>query len=105
QEFLFCRGPVAFDALHALYHRADAFVFASSCENLPISLIEAMAAGLPVACSARGPMPEVLGDAGVYFDPERPEEIAAAIRSLYEDAPLRARLAQAAWQRSSAYSW
>jgi glycosyltransferase involved in cell wall biosynthesis len=105
QEFLFCRGPVAFEALHARYHQADAFVFASSCENLPNTLIEAMAAGLPIACSARGPMPEVLGDAGLYFDPERPREIAAAIRSLYENAPLRARLAQAAWQRSGAYSW
>ena len=49
---------------------ANLFVFASSCENMPNTLVEAMAIGLPIACSDRGPMPEVLRDGGVYFDPE-----------------------------------
>jgi len=44
-------------------------------------LVEAMASGLPIACSNRGPMPEVLGDAGVYFDPEDPHDIARALRT------------------------
>lgn len=105
QEFLFYRGPADFKTLHTVYRQADAFVFASSCENLPNILIEAMAAGLPIACSRRGPMPEVLGDAGLYFDPERPAEIAASIRALFENHALRARLAQAAWERSREYSW
>jgi glycosyltransferase involved in cell wall biosynthesis len=104
-EFLFYRGPLGFETMHAVYNEADAFVFASSCENLPNILLEAMAAGLPIACSARGPMPEVLGDAGLYFDPEKPTEVAAAIRSLYEGDALRSRLAQAARQRSSNFSW
>jgi glycosyltransferase involved in cell wall biosynthesis len=55
------------------------FLFASSCENMPVTLLEGMAAGLPIACSDRGPMPETMGDAGIYFDPEEPDQIADAI--------------------------
>lgn len=104
-DFLHYPGAVPFAQLHDFYQRADAFVFASSCENLPNILLEAMAAGLPIACSRRGPMPEVLGDCGVYFDPERPEEISAALLQLYENTDLRQKLAQAAFNIASAYSW
>lgn len=105
QTFLQDVGHVDFERLHDLYRQADAFIFASSCENLPNILIEAMAAGLPIACAQRGPMPEVLGDAGVYFDPERPPSIAQAIARLADDPDLRAQLAQRAWQLAQAYSW
>lgn len=105
RHFLKRRGPVAFEQLHAAYVEADAFVFASSCENLPNILLEAMAARLPIACSNRGPMPEVLGDAGVYFDPEQPAEIARAIERLYADPSLRASLAGKAQERARGYSW
>lgn len=84
---------------------ADLFVFASSCENMPNTLLEAMAAGLPIACSNRGPMPEVLEDGGVYFDPENPESIAAAIADLITDSCKRVRLAGRARELSQRYSW
>lgn len=84
---------------------ADIFVFASSCENMPNTLVEAMAAGLPIACSRRGPMPEVLEDAGEYFDPEVPESIACALRKLIEDSDLRKRLALRAKTLAARYSW
>lgn len=103
--FLHYRGSVPFDRLHEAYATADAFVFASSCENLPNILLEAMAAGLPVACSARGPMPEVLGDAGVYFDPEDVGSIVAALRTLIDDAPQRLRLGQDGEARARAFTW
>jgi len=99
------RGAVPYPSLPVLYHQADLFVFASSCENMPNILLEAMAAGLPIACSNRGPMPEVLGDAGTYFDPERPEEIAAAVRALAESPSLRREKAALAYERAQAYSW
>jgi glycosyltransferase involved in cell wall biosynthesis len=98
-------GPIDFDDLHKLYNQADVFVFASSCENLPNILIEAMAAGLPIACSNRGPMPEILGDAGVYFDPESPKSISQAIAELVDDPVLRSHLAYRAFQRAQTFSW
>jgi glycosyltransferase involved in cell wall biosynthesis len=98
-------GPVPFAKLHELHAGADLFVFASSCENMPNVLLEGMAAGLPIACSNRGPMPEVLGEAGVLFDPERPDEIGAALRRLAEDPALRRRLAHAASARARCFSW
>ena len=64
-----------------------------------------VAAGLPTASSEIGAMREVLGDAGVYFDPERPGEIAAAIERLARSPDLRARNAQLAFERAHAYSW
>jgi glycosyltransferase involved in cell wall biosynthesis len=84
---------------------ADLFIFASSCENMPNTLVEAMAAGLPIACSNRGPMPEVLADGGVYFDPEIPSSIAAALEELIVDNDKRCRLASRAKELSRQYSW
>jgi glycosyltransferase involved in cell wall biosynthesis len=91
--------------LPSLLVDADVFVFASSCENMPITLIEAMAAGLPIACSNRGPMPEVLADGGVYFDPEDADSIASAVQQIIGDPVLRQSIAQRAENLSSGYSW
>lgn len=98
-------GAVPHSELHHQYARTDLCLFASSCENMPNILLEGMASALPIACSDRGPMPEVLGDAGVYFDPENPDDIARALRALIESHELRAKLAKASLERSQAYSW
>jgi len=105
EEFVFLKGPIPYSELSQHYHQADLFVFASSCENMPIILLEAMAAGLPIACSNRGPMREILGDAGVYFDPEKPVEIAAATRRLIEDPTMRAEKAELAYDRAKSFTW
>jgi glycosyltransferase involved in cell wall biosynthesis len=91
--------------LPALLAEADVFVFASSCENMPNTLVEAMASGLPIASSNRGPMPEVLQDAGVYFDPEDARSIADAIEPLLIDPTLRDSLAHRAFELARKYSW
>lgn len=98
-------GEIPFNELHHRYAQANLGLFASSCENMPNILLETMASGLPIACSSLGPMPEVLGDAGVYFDPEQPEEIACALRELIESPRLRTELAQASYQRALQFSW
>lgn len=107
RDGLFVRylGAVPFDELNLYYKAADAFVFSSSCENMPNILIEGMAAGLPIACSDRGPMPEVLGDAGVYFDPESCESIALAIKRLFESDSLREVISDLAFAKANSYSW
>ncbi len=104
-EFIRYRGSVPHGNLPAVYREADIGVFASSCENLPNILLEYMAAGLPIACSNRGPMPEVLGEAGVYFDPEDSEDIARALGKLLASQELRAEKAHMAFERAQQYSW
>ena len=84
---------------------ANIFVFASSCENMPITLIEGMSSGLPIACSNRGPMPEVLEDGGVYFDPEDHQSIVVAIEKIIHDRALRERISKRAKELSNQYSW
>lgn len=104
-EFVAAPGAVPHDELHERYHAADLFVFASTCENLPNILLEAMAAGLPIACSERGPMPEVLGGGGLYFEPTDPMSIAHAVRNLLVDPEVRARCAAEAVRRAESLSW
>jgi glycosyltransferase involved in cell wall biosynthesis len=104
-EFVRFWGEVDYKKIDACYAAADVCVFASSCENMPNILIESMAAGLPIACSNRGPMPEVLGEAGIYFDPEKPESIADAIRRFAVDPELRAEKAAAASDAALQFSW
>jgi glycosyltransferase involved in cell wall biosynthesis len=104
-RFICHHGFSSHSEIFCQYHKADVFVFASTCETFGQVITEAMAAGLPIACSNRGPMPEVLGDAGVYFDPEKPSEIEEAIRKLIEDPALRAEKAEAAFERAKAFTW
>lgn len=105
EKYLNYVGAVPFDKLDQYYKTADAFVFASSCENMPNILIEAMAAGLPIVCSNKGPMPEVLGEAGVYFDPESPRSIADAIKLIFDSPQIRRVIAELAYQKATCYSW
>lgn len=98
-------GNVPHEQLSGHYGAADLGIFASSCENMPNILLETMAAGLPVACSNKGPMPEVLGEDGLYFDPENPNEIATAIRQYLNSPELRASKAEASYHRAKQYSW
>lgn len=105
EKFVKYHGAVEYEKLHTLYLTADIGVFASSCENMPNILLESMAAGLPVACSEMGPMPEILGDAGVYFNPEQSDEIATAIRTLILSSELRTDLAKLSFEKAQLYSW
>ncbi len=84
---------------------ADIFVFASSCENMPVTLVEGMAMGLPIVCSNLGPMPEVLSDGGVYFNPRDAVSIEDAIEQVIKDSKLRNTIAAKAQVLSKQYSW
>jgi glycosyltransferase involved in cell wall biosynthesis len=104
-EFIIYRGAVPYEELHNFYAETDINVYASSCENMPNIVLEAMASGLPIACSNKGPMPEVLGDAGFYFDPEKPDDIAHALQTLLTSTQLRGQMAHASFARAQVYSW
>jgi glycosyltransferase involved in cell wall biosynthesis len=105
RDWIRYHGAIPFNELHLRYAHADLGLFASSCENMPNILLETMASGLPIACSNRGPMPEVLGNGGVYFDPESPREITSALHKLIKSPQLRSELAQISYQHSQQYSW
>ena len=88
-----------------LLAESDVFVFASSCENLPITLIEGMKLGLPIASSNRGPMPEVLRNGGIYFDPEDHISIQSAIKKILDDKDLRLSISRKAKSYAAKYNW
>lgn len=85
--------------------QADIFVFASGCETFGISLLEAMAVGLPIACSNKSSLPETLRDGGEYFDPEDANSIASAVEKLIKDPASRIKLAARGRELSQQYSW
>ena len=103
--FVRYQGLVDHGRLHEVYAHADLFVFASSCETFGMILLEAMGAGLPVACSDRGAMPETLQDAGLYFNPEDPGDIAQTLKRMIDGPALRDRLARKGLARARTYSW
>jgi glycosyltransferase involved in cell wall biosynthesis len=84
---------------------SDLFIFASSCENMPNTLVEGMSMGLPIVCSNRGPMPEVLKDGGIFFDPENVDSIAEAIERMIFDKELRIQLTTRSLNYSKEFSW
>lgn len=90
--------------LAALMANCTGVVFPSLYEGFGLPVIEAMAAGVPVACSNATSLPEVAADAAILFDPRIPTQIAQAMASLVEDGALRARLIQAGQQRATEFS-
>ncbi|MFC1590933.1 glycosyltransferase family 4 protein [Thermodesulfobacteriota bacterium] len=105
KEFVETMGFVSHEEIPGLLANADIFIFASSCENMPNTLVEAMSSGLPIACSDRGPMPEVLKDGGVYFNPESSESIAAAVENIIVDNKMRLSIGERAKKFAEQYSW
>jgi glycosyltransferase involved in cell wall biosynthesis len=89
-------GRVDWDELPSLYRRAGALVFPSLYEGFGLPPLEAMASACPVACSAAGSLPEICGDAAVYFDPTSVDEMVAAIREALEGRLVAKGLEQAA---------
>ncbi|HTR88923.1 MAG TPA: glycosyltransferase family 1 protein [Solirubrobacteraceae bacterium] len=91
--------------LDGLYSLSSAFVLPSLLEGFGLPILEAMARELPVACSNVAALPEVAGDAALLFDPERPDEIAAAVRRLLADRSLAAELIARGRERVRHYAW
>lgn len=91
--------------LDGLYRAATCFVFPSLAEGFGLPVLDALVRGTPVACSNATSLPEVAGDAALYFDPQDPEAITAAIERLLVDDGLRERLAAAGPGQAAKFTW
>lgn len=98
-------GMIPYLELPAVYYHALINIFASESENCPNILLEALAAGRPIVCSDREPMPEFGGDAVLYFDPAAPAELARQLLTVLDDAGLQSQLAAKALARARLYDW
>jgi glycosyltransferase involved in cell wall biosynthesis len=93
------------DELLRLYARACAFVYPSTFEGFGIPVLEALAAGIPVACSDIPPLREVAGEAALMFNPLNEDSIAEALHRISTDDALRSRLAAAGPDRARLFTW
>ncbi|MCB1888093.1 MAG: glycosyltransferase family 4 protein [Rhodocyclaceae bacterium] len=104
-DFVRYVGYVSDGELAALYQNARCFIFPSRYEGFGLPPVEAMASGCPVLAARAASMPEVCGDAALYFDPGSPDELADGIRRVMADEALRTRLVDAARARAGQLSW
>ena len=104
-KFITYSGEMSHEKILKVMKKSDIGIFASSCENLPNILIEMMSVGLPIACSNKGPMPEILGDAGEYFDPLDFKSISSALEDLISSFELREKYAKLAFEAGKDRSW
>ena len=98
-------GNRPYGELPAAHHHSLIGIFASEAENCPNALLEAMAAGKPILCSRRPPMPEFGGDAVLYFEPSDVEELSSQLLRLLHEPLTRERLGMAAAQWSRRFDW
>jgi glycosyltransferase involved in cell wall biosynthesis len=98
-------GWVSEADLEGLYRCAACFVLPSFEEGFGLPVLEAMARGVPVACSDTSSLPEVAGDAALLFDPSDPGSIACAVDRLLGDADLRAELVRRGHRRCATFTW
>ena len=91
--------------LDTFYKNADLGVFASTCENLPIILLEYMGSGVPLICSNFGPMPNTSKNSLLYFNPEQPADIEKQLKKMIRSPELRYKCAKAAMISEKDYSW
>ena len=98
-------GWIPREELYGLFRQAAIFVYPSTFEGFGMPVLEALAAGLPSACSSVEPIPSVAAGAAIYFDPHDDEAMLQALIRLMEEPELRARLAAQGPERAGCFSW
>jgi glycosyltransferase involved in cell wall biosynthesis len=98
-------GWIPTQDLEALYRLAQCFVFPSLYEGFGLPVLEAMVRSVPVACSDRASLAEVVGGAARIFDPESPRSIADAVDEILSSPGLAERLRQAGRERTRHFTW
>jgi len=98
-------GPVEYEEMHQMYESTDLGLFLSTCENLPIILLEQLAAKVPTVCSNKLPMPEIAGNSVLYCDPVNYKDVAQKILLLIENKNLRLDLKDKSLAVVEEYTW
>ncbi|MBU1102803.1 glycosyltransferase family 4 protein [Patescibacteria group bacterium] len=98
-------GFVPDEELAGFYKNASAYVFPSLCEGFGLPSLEAMSQGVPVVSSGATCLPEILGEAAVYFDPLNPRDMAEKINQVLADENLRRGLISKGFEQIKKYSW
>ena len=101
-------GYASYDEVPAIYRRGDIFVSPTFAEGFSNTILEAMAAGLPIVSTRAVGVVDCLrhGENALLAEPGSPESLAAELRRMLDDAPLRGRLTeQALYEARTLYSW
>jgi len=105
KENLIFTGSVSNEELNLLYQNALIYISPSLLEGFGLPGIEAMANGLPVVSSDASCLPEIYGDAALYFNPQNTEEMIRAILKLLNSRNLRNKLIKNGYERIKQFCW
>ena len=105
EERIIFTGYVKDEDLVGLYENAEMFVFPSLLEGFGLPPLEAMDRGVAVASSQSSCMPEILGDAALYFDPEKTDEMIDSIEKILNNPELKKNMIEKGKIRTEKYSW
>lgn len=105
REKVIYTGYVSDEGLNCLYNGAHIFVLPSFCEGFGLPALEAMSCGTVVIGSNTTSIPEVVGDAGLFFDPYSEQELQDHLRRLLDDDALRESLGRRSLERAATFSW
>jgi len=98
-------GQIDTEDLVGIYNLATIYVQPSFYEGFGLPILEAMSCGTPVICSKGGSLPEVGGDAVIYFDPKNLNQLVFLLTDLLKDKSLQSRLSKLALRQVLKYSW
>jgi glycosyltransferase involved in cell wall biosynthesis len=104
-DFVRFLGYIPEEDLVSVYSAAEAFVIVSMNEGFGLPPLEAMACGTPVAAARAGSLPEVLGDAALFVDPQDPRSIGAGILRILEDRETREGCVRKGMAQAGRYTW
>lgn len=105
QNKVIITGQISYADMPYVYHHAKAHIFASTCETCPNIVLESLGSGRPLFLSNRPPMPELAGDAAIYFNPYSPEELSELLAQYLDNQSWMEEMGKKAFERSLLYRW